>query len=357
MDAKIVAEELSPLGCVVRRCLAKVADVALFSLLSVLVANQVIRQPLRFDGIVPTVLSALWIVGFVISSDITFSLLFGRTPGEALTGIRVHSIEGRRLSLSQRQDRTSDALVEGTIWCFSLLPLFLRREPAPYDKGCIVSFSPLSPERIVVTVLATIGLAMACVIVAVSLGIGGLEVRTPTAVTQLMRKAGIDAPERWVNPLTGRTVLLPRNWRFADVTSDIGRKQVDFACGRNADEGYCAAVRLALQPGMVGFALDASSDTTPEALAKHMRGLLDFDVELMHTEWPYVEGAARLGLVYSAKMDIKRLSGKAESTGLLWFTPDNTVWAAMLINAPAPNQDADVAREFMLQLVESTLSQ
>ena len=151
MEARVAGERPSPIGCVARRCTAKAIDVALFAGLSYLVALLALQQPLRFDGFVPACLSALWIVGFVVSADIACALIFGVTPGELTCGIRVVTIEEKRLAFSQRQDRTTDALVEGTVGFASLLPLFWRRAPAPYDKGCIVYFSQLSPQRMLAT--------------------------------------------------------------------------------------------------------------------------------------------------------------------------------------------------------------
>lgn len=355
MDALVAGERPSPLGCVLRRCLAKAVDVLLFTVLSFAAARGLLDQTLAFDGLVPAFLSALWVAGFIVSADIACVLVFGRTPGEFLAGIRVLTLGSRRLPMSMRQDRTVDALVEGTLGCVPLLGRFWRIEPAPYDAGCIVHFARVTPQRVLLTLAALAVAALALAAAGLVMGLRGLEANAPPALTRALRAAGLDVAESWINPVTGARVTLPRGWRMATSRFSPGGGEftVDFECDL---DGVPCTVRLGARPGFVYNEIDPAVETSPEALATSFQDYFGRDAATT-IDRPGVEGEQRLSSLYAAPFvfdDDAEVAARA-GTGILWFTERRHAWGVGLVHPAQPGPIADEATRLAFALVASSL--
>lgn len=359
MNARMAGERPSPVGCVVRRCLAKAVDVLLFAAVSFLIALFVLREPLRFDGLVPAFLSSLWVLGFVVSADIASALLFGATPGELLAGIRVMTLEDGRLAFSQRQDRTTDAFVDGTLGCMALLSLFWQRQPAPYDKGCTIYFARLTPQRLLVSLLALLAASAMLVAAALMLGVGELGDKVPAPVMRLIRQAGFDVREQWRNPLTGKAIGLPEGWRVANSTyrPALGDMRVDFTCAEDAGDAPCL-VRLAVWPGELDvLEYDVERYTDASALDSILRTVLlaDYDEGSLDAR-DTVEGLRRLELLYSARLSFDRSeAANAAGTAIIWFSDKRHTWALAVVHPERGSTGiADAAYRLAFGLVAST---
>lgn len=346
MNARLAGERPSPMGCIFRRCLAKIVDVGLFTLASYLAANLIQPDLLRFDAVVPAFLSTLWVLGFIISIDIAFVLVFGRTPGEMLTRIRVLTLEDERLSYSQRQDRTTDAFIDGTLGCIALLSRFWRREPAAYDKGCSVCFEQLSRQRLMLTAL---GLAMALALISVAsvvIGVKGIETFAPARLVQLLAQIGFDVQKRWVNPLTGRVVLLPVGWNVVQTLhcSSTGVWRISFASMQTTDPWL---VKLAVLPGQIVFTPpdDATSVDSLDLI-------LDVSLEVRYdpaTLNPRAEitGPARLDLLYGAQLTADETGPDKTGAAIAWFSDKENAWAVGFMH---PTQGLSELKEQGYQL-------
>lgn len=331
MNARLAGERPSPMGCIFRRCLAKIVDVGLFALASYLAANLIQPDLLRFDAVVPAFLSVLWVLGFIISIDIAFVLVFGRTPGEMLTRIRVLTLEEERLSYSQRQDRTTDAFIDGTLGCISLLSRFWRREPAVYDKGCSVCFEQLSRQRLMLTAL---GLMMALALTGVAsvvIGVKGIENFAPPALVQLLAQIGFDVQKRWVNPLTGRAVLLPVGWNVVQTlhSNSSGVWRINFASMETDDPWL---VKLAVMPGQIVFT-PPDEATSVQNLDLILGGALEVDYNpATLNPRDYVTGAARLDLLYPAQLASGETGPNKTGAAIAWFSNKENAWAVGVVH-------------------------
>ncbi|WP_137805886.1 RDD family protein [Pseudomonas sp. G(2018)] len=354
MSARLAGEQPSPLSCVVRRCLAKAVDLTLFVSISFMVAFFVLPGSLRFDALVPAFLSVLWVLGFIVSADIAFVLVFGRTPGEMLAGIRVLTLEEERLGLSQRQDRTTDAFVDGTIGCISLLSLFWRREPAPYDKGCTVWFARLTRQRLLVTALISAALVTTLVVASVAIGFMGVQDSAPAIVIRLMKKVGFDVQERWVNPLTGKVLILPVGWRVLDSSYQppFGELMVNFACTQ--DDGLCL-VRLAISPDSILYS-QPDEISNFEQLDGILRSLLNTDYDEGSLDLrPDVLGDPRFDLLYSARTVFNENAADLSGTAIVWFTERKHTWALGIAHSIAARPALrDEAYRLAFGLIQST---
>lgn len=354
MEARVAGERPSPIGCVVRRCVAKAADVTLFGGLSYLVALLLLQQPLRFDGFVPACLSTLWGLGFIISADIAFALVFGVTPGELLAGIRVVTVEEKRLTFSQWQDRTTDALVEGTVGLTSLLPAFWRLEPAPYDKGCIIYFAPFTPQRILTTGMLVAASLGTVAVAGVVLQIRGFESTAPLMLTRVLKTLGADVSQRWINPLTGYEVVLPRRWEVVGsmVVPMSGEFKVELR-GRDTSPGV---VWLVGHPGLDFNELDGDTDASPDNIARLAKQVLGnaFDEATSLDARTDLTGDRRLVPLYSAYGVVGEGGNARFLTAIVWFTERRHTWVVG-ISRPRDDELAHrQARELALGLIRST---
>jgi hypothetical protein len=359
MEAKVVYEQLSSAGCVVRRCLAKVVDVILFGLLAYPLAILAVQQPIRFDGLVPAVLSALWILGFIISADLVCTLAFGVTPGELVAGIRVTSVEGRRLALSERQDRTTDSLVEGTVGCYALLPMFWQKKPAPYDKGCEVRFHRMSPQRLMATLLIATAFCAVAGAAGVALGIRNFESNAPVVLTRLLSQLGFEVGERWVNPVTGATVSLPKGWSVitSEVTRSFGEQRVEFAC-RAPQADVACQIRMVISPGFEMPEI-VEAETSADALENSLSLMIHDEVEPGSVnDRQDIKGESRLNTLYAGRLldDRERARGNL-GTAFIWFTQRRHTWALSLYRPAAANETSEEAVDLAFSLIRSTLVQ
>lgn len=135
-------------GCVLRRSLAKATDIVVAIAVSQGLSTLLLGQSLQFDGLVPFFASTGWLLGVFIALDSGLAYVFGATVGEFIMGLRVFSLHHKRLSFSQRQDRTTDALVEGTLGCVPLVAKLWRGEQAPYDADCRVVYLTCMPREV-----------------------------------------------------------------------------------------------------------------------------------------------------------------------------------------------------------------
>ncbi|WP_415760652.1 RDD family protein [Pseudomonas sp. LT1P18] len=352
MSARLAGEHPGPLSCVVRRCLAKAVDITLFVSISFVVAFFILPGSLRFDALVPAFFSVLWVLGFIISADIVFVLLFGRTPGEMLTGIRVLTLEEERLGLSQRQDRTTDAFVDGTIGCISLLSLFWRREPAPYDKGCTVWFVRLTRQRLLVTALVSVAFVMTLVVGGIAFGFMGVQDNAPAVVIRIMKKVGFDVQERWVNPLTGKVLVLPEGWHVLDSSQlpQYGELMVNFAY--TDDNSYL--VRLVIAPDAILYAQPeevSNFDQLDWILRSSL--IVDYDAGSLGVRED-VQGERRFDLLYSARLAFENATDLS-GTAIVWFTERRHTWALAIAHSiKARPELKEEAYRLAFGLIQST---
>ncbi|MBI3155595.1 MAG: hypothetical protein HYZ20_09305 [Burkholderiales bacterium] len=355
MDALVAGERPSPLGCVLRRSAAKAIDVGLFAALSYSAATLALAQPLAFDALVPAFLSALWVAGFIVSADLACVLLFGRTPGEFLAGIRVLTLESRRLPMSLRQDRTVDALVEGTLGCVPLLARFWRLQPAPYDAGCIVQFARFTPQRVVLTLALLVAAGVVLVGAGLVLGLRGVEAHAPPALSRALRAAGLDVSESWVNPVTGARVTLPRGWQMAQSRHSPGGGEfmVEFGCDR--DDLPCV-VRLVAEPGFAYNELDPAKDTAARTLDARFKALFGRRAATL-VDRPDLAGQSRLAALYAAPFafDEDPAAPERAGTGILWFTERRHRWGVDFVHLAGPDPTGDEAARLAFALIASSL--
>ena len=217
MDSAAACEQPSALGCVMRRSVAKAIDLGVAIVIAQGLAAGLIDQHLRFDGLVPFFASAGWLLGVFLAVDAVLALALGATVGEFAMGLRVVSQDHRRLSLTERQDRTTDALVEGTLGCVPLLGAFWRRERAPYDASCRVIFQQLEPPRVAVTVLVAATVVCTAAALATQAGRSLLSSAMPPRLVGALAQLGLNVGEVWRNSHSGVSVKLPEGWQVSDV--------------------------------------------------------------------------------------------------------------------------------------------
>jgi hypothetical protein len=99
----------------IRRFLAKVVDLGVFMYVAVLGATWLFGTELGVRSIVHAFATCIWAVGVFVVADALCTITLGLTPGELLAGIRVRKPGDASLNWSDRQDRTVDSFVEGTL--------------------------------------------------------------------------------------------------------------------------------------------------------------------------------------------------------------------------------------------------
>jgi len=333
MNARIAGHLPSPIGCVFRRCLAKVVDVVLFGFISYFAAYLIQLGTWRFDALVPAFISVFWVLGFIITLDLAFVLVLGSTPGEILARIRVRTLDDERLSYSQRQGRTQDALVEGTLGCYSLLSQFWHREPAAYDAGCTIWFDQITRLRLLVTALLLASVLAILTVCGAALGLYGIESYIPVKVIQGITLIGFNPQQRWVNPLSGKTVVLPWKWRVVNTTymPSKGVMCIDFSSWETEDPWLVELIIIPDEAASVLYLPDFA--TNKESL----------DFSLGYLNFPYAEesldlklnitGEQRLNQLYSAQLTFDEHSSHMAGTAIAWFTNGKDAWAVGFVHS------------------------
>jgi hypothetical protein len=192
-----------------RRFLAKAVDIVLFGVLSLAVGRLFLPEQWSQEGVVPAFGTTVWALGFYVVADTICAQLFDATPGEFLAGIRVRMMDGSKLTWTARQDRTTDALVVGTIGVFSLLRGLLSGNQAPYDRDWTVQYLGTNAlQRFAVG--AAIAALLLCV-VAAGFWMTAMKVDPDFELStrKLMSRLGFPVREIWLNPVTGARLVLP----------------------------------------------------------------------------------------------------------------------------------------------------
>jgi len=257
------------------------------------------------------------------------------------------------LGLSQRQDRTTDAFVDGTIGCISLLSLFWRREPAPYDKGCTVWFVRLTRQRLLVTALVSAAFVTMLVVGGIAVGFMGVQDNAPAIVISLMKKVGFDVQERWVNPLTGKVLVLPAGWHVLDssLLPQFGEVMVNFAC--KLDDSSCR-VRLVIAPDAILYR-QPEEVSNFEKLDWVLRSVLiaDYDTNSLDVRSD-VQGERRFDLLYSARLTNENATDLS-GTAIVWFTERRHTWALGVVHSLKVRPELnDEAYRLAFSLIQSS---
>jgi uncharacterized RDD family membrane protein YckC len=133
--------------------------------------------------------------------------VFGSTPGKAILGVSVTSIDSRRLTGAEYLRRQLGVYWHGLGTGFPLVPLFTMARQyshlragrtVPYDDGRFrVTASKLSVLRVVLAVFIAVGLLL-----------------VNSVLRQMSNVSGraYYSGSTWVNPVTGRSVSVPGGW-------------------------------------------------------------------------------------------------------------------------------------------------
>lgn len=346
----------SPMACMGRRLLAKLVDMTLFGALSLVVGRLLIPEQMSWGGLVPAFGTTLWALGFFVASDTVCARLFGASPGEFLAGVRVVDAGGERLTWSARQDRTTDALVDGTIGAIGLLRALIQGKPASYDRDWQVVFLSLGgAQRAVVGLLTVASLAL---LLAAGLWLSvvkAVDTDARVAVSKVLRHLGLPARAVWANPATGTPVTLPAGWfvRRQVQRIDTGDTVVEFECERNRTP---CRILMGVSSWHESGVLNATRDTTREAIERMFRVVLDEPDAFIVDDRPALEGADRFDRLYSVElMPPEGATDRKGRAGLAWFTERRNSWM-LSVDVPARDGGTILSVEeeaFVLALVQS----
>ncbi len=142
------------------RLLARLVDMALYVLLvfGVIYVRQIPFTPAWLPS------SPLMWIGFVVLEGILVASL-GTTPGKALLGIRLHCVNGERMTVVRALSRAGLVFIGGMGMMVSLLPLFMMgyswwmlrsRGITMWDVRCATLPLQFSPTRVIRQVLAVV---------------------------------------------------------------------------------------------------------------------------------------------------------------------------------------------------------
>jgi hypothetical protein len=344
------------MACVGRRILAKLVDVALFGAMSLVIGRLLVPDQVSLGGLVPAFGTTVWTLGFFVAADTICARLLGATPGELLAGVRVCMADGSRLTWSARQDRTTDALVDGTIGVTGLLGALLRGQPAPYDKDVRVEFVPIGgAQRLVVAALTVACLGLLLIAGLWLTVIRAIDADTHVAASKLLRHAGVPVRAVWANPVSGLPVVLPDGWYVAreEQRTHVGDTVVEFRCA--TEEGECS-ILLGVSTWQEAGYLAAETDTTREAIENAFNGVLDESDATVIDERSGITGAARLDQIYMAELPAHPSDpGGTARYGLAWFSERKNAW---LLTITVPQREpgallSDEERAFALELLQS----
>lgn len=343
----------SPPVCAARRLLAKSVDVLLFGAAAFVTGRALLPEQFDVGGVVPAFGTTVWVLTFFVVADTVCARLFGATPGEWLAGLRVRRADGAPLTWSARQDRTTDALVDGTLGAPSLLRALLKGQPAPYDRECQVHFLRAGALQRLAA-----GAATAAVLAALAAAGGwlalvkGLDADAQVATSRVLRWVGLPVRTVWASPISGAVVVLPEGWfvRRSTYRQAFGDAVFEFEC--EDGPAKCRVVLGTMSQSQVGF-VDAAADTTAQAIEQHFRHLVDErGVGYVDTR-DAIEGDARLAQVFVAELQPAADSPHARRIGLCWFTERKHTWVltATFDTTGGATSRADAARALMLSLV------
>jgi hypothetical protein len=354
--AQSASPQPTPIACAGRRILAKLVDVTLFGTMSLVVGRLLIPEQVSLGGLVPAVGTTLWALGFFVAADTVFARLLGASPGEFLAGIRVMMADGSKLTWSARQDRTTDALVDGTIGAVSLLRCLIVGKPISYDRDSRVVFLSISSgQRAAVGVLTIMTFA-----VLLSAGlwltvVRAIDTDTQVAASKVLRYFGVPARAVWANPVTGMPVALPPGWRVGNQIHRValGDSVAEFLC--EAEKQACR-IALGLTAWHETGLLDATRNTTREAMQDAFRLVLAENGAYIVDDWPSLSGESRWNQIYSAVLANEEAGTSGEEgVGLAWFSDRKHAWV-LSIKAPRREDGAVLSNEeqaFVMQLVQS----
>ena len=348
----------SLMACAGRRVFAKLVDVTLFGAMSLVVGRLLVPDQVSLGGIVPAFGTTLWALTFFVAADTVCARLFGATPGEFLAGVRVCMADGSRLTWSARQDRTTDALVDGTIGAASLLRSLVAGKPASYDKDWRVEFRPLGGAlRVVVGALAVASLAALMVVGLWLTVIKPIGADSQVATSKVLRYFGFPVRAVWANPATGLPVELPDGWyvRRQVHRANIGDTMVEFRCDRDGDA--CRVVLGVTAWPEAGYL--SERDTMSEAIEKAFNLLLDEGDMMVVDDRARITGEARLDQIYMAELSGPKNDPQGGGRyGLAWFSDRKYAWV-LSIEVPRREGKAmlsDDEQAFALSIVQSAFS-
>jgi hypothetical protein len=343
---------------IARRFLAKAVDVTLFGMASVALGRLLLPEQLTLQGLVPATVTALWVLSFYVAADTVAAQLMGATPGEYLAGIRVRMLDGAKLTWSARQDRTTDALVEGTLGIAGLLRSLSTGRPAPYDRDwCVLYLRATRFQRFFAA--ATVVLTIACL---VALGVWvtllrGLDADVEVAGRKFMARMGFPVQDVWFNPLTGSRVPMPEDWYVRQSTfgEDLTDAKVEFECSKGPSA--CRIVLLAMPQAIVGM-ITADRDGRPESMQRVFKLMLgEDDVTILNFN-EGLEGDARLNQIYVAELSREGLPDNAQRVGLVWFTEKKNSWFLTMTLSSGHDETSvrDRARALALGIIQSAMT-
>lgn len=347
----------SPMACTGRRMLAKLVDIALFGTLSLVVGRLLIPEQVSMGGLVPAFGTTLWALGFFVAADTICARLLGASPGEFLAGVRVVAVDGSPLTWSARQDRTTDALVDGTIGAIGLLRALVKGKPAAYDRDWRVVFLSLSGAQRVVVGLLTV--ASLCLLLALGLWLSAVKAADAdarVAVSKVLRHIGLPVHAVWANPATGIPVELPAGWYVRKQIQRVntGDVVVEFRC-EWPGEAPCR-IQMALSSWHEAGFLDATRETSGEAIEKAFNAMLDEPDAMVVDDRPALQGADRLDHIYSVQLaPVEDSPNQKPRAGLAWFTERKNSWT-LGINVPPRDGGTALSVDeeaFVLALVQS----
>lgn len=346
----------SPPVCVARRLLAKSVDVLLFGAAAFVIGRLLLPDQFNVGGVVPAFGTSVWVLGFFVVADTVCAQLLGATPGELLAGIRVRMADGSPLTWSARQDRTTDALVDGTLGAPGLLRALLRGQPAPYDRDWRVDFLQAGAlQRLAAGLVVAVGLVVLLAVGGWLALFKGLDADTRVAASRVLRWVGVPVRAVWANPITGALVELPEGWYVRRSTSRpmAGNDVVEFECADGPAK--CRVVLGTLPQSEVG-AVDPERDTTAASIEHFFDFIVgERDIGRIDTR-AGLAGEARLGQVYVAELAPLPSAAQAARIGLCWFTERKHTWvlAATFERADGPADRAGDATALALALVHAS---
>lgn len=351
IDTQLLRVRLARAG---RRVLAKVVDIAAFGSVSLLLGRLLFPDQLAFAGLVPIFLTALWLLGFYVAADTVVARLLGATPGEYLAGIRVVMVDGSALTWSTRQDRTTDALAEGTFGALRLVRNLVTGQPASYDRDCIVRFRQAATTRHALAGFAIVALIGCLVSAGIWLSVlRGLNVEAEAATRRLLLRAGLPVQEVWVNPITGSRVLLPPTCSTVSASHNysLGDMAFHFMCD-SLPLPHEISIGVAFQ--LAAVALDPTRDTERSSMERNFRSILgEREVEFTDLRAELV-GDARLAHVYPVELSSQGYADETRRSGLHWFVGRKHAWVMSITAPSAAAGSFGPAQELALELIQST---
>jgi RDD family len=338
-----------PLETIARRFGAKFIDLFVFGA-ATLVASRLFFPGAAPSGLIPVTASLVGWLGVFAAADATSAVLFGGSLGEWVMGIRVVAADGSRLSWSQRQDRTTDALVEGTVGLPALVRTLLRGGQPPYDTDHIVRFSALSHRRAAV--------AAAVVLMGPLALTGAAKDWTDTtgnafSVQRLAWLLGLTSSlesGRFENPVSGATVQLPPGWSIAKVTSDprFGSVLIEFV--RDATPGYYIKLHSFTAPGLM------LEDISAERLTTNTEAELGVRLRTNYSDFDDIVDDRRFDTTFVAEAEDPR-DPHLRVTTLAWVTDREYEWLLALARRESDPSLVEETRGLALRIIRSTRQQ